>query len=107
MATGRLGAVNLTAATDTLLYTVPAGTFTVATVSIVNRSNSAITVRVGVSTSTTIIGVTDYIEYETEIMPKGVLERTGLVIDAGKSILVRSSTANVTAMAFGIETPTS
>lgn len=107
MATGRLGAVDLTAAVDTLLYTVPVGTFTVATVSIVNRSNSAITVRVGVSTSTTTIGVTDFIEYETELMPKGVLERTGLVLDAGKSLLVRSSTANVTAMAFGIETPTS
>jgi hypothetical protein len=107
MATGRLGAVDLTAATDTLLYTVPAGTFTVATVSIVNRSNSAITVRVGVSTSATTIGVTDFIEYETELMPKGVLERTGLVLDAAKSLLVRSSTANVTAMAFGIETPTS
>lgn len=107
MATGRLGAVDLTAATDTLLYTVPAGTFTVASVSIVNRSNAAVTLRVGISTSTTTMSTTDFIEFETELLPKGVLERTGLVMDAGKSLLVRSSTANVTAMAFGIETPTS
>lgn len=107
MATGRLGAVDLTAATDTLLYTVPAGTFTVASVSIVNRSNAAVTLRVGISNSTTTMSTTDFIEFETELLPKGVLERTGLVMDAGKSLLVRSSTANVTAMAFGIETPTS
>jgi len=108
MATGRLGAVDLTTpATDTLLYTVPAGTFTVATVSIVNRSNAAVTVRMAISTSTTTMGASEYIEYEAEILAKGVLERTGLVLDAGKSILVRASTANVTAVAFGIETSTS
>ena len=108
MATGKLGGVDLTsAATDTLLYTTPTGYFTVATVSIVNRTNSAMTIRMGVSTSTSTMSNTDYLEYETEILPKGVLERTGLVLDAGKSILVRSSAVGATAIAFGIETSTS
>jgi len=44
MATGRLGAADLSAATNTTLYTVPATTFTVATVSLCNRSSSAVTV---------------------------------------------------------------
>lgn len=107
MATGRLRALDIpAAATDTLLYTAPAGYFTMATISVCNRSNSAVSVRIGISTSTTAIGNNEYIEYETEILSHGVLERTGLVINPGNSILVRSSAVLVSFVAYGIETST-
>ena len=105
MATGRLGTANLAAATNTTVYTVPGTTFAVVTVSICNRTNTAITCRVALSTTTTP-AADEWIEYDTEILPKGVLERTGLVMQASLNLVVWSSNALVTAVAMGIETPT-
>jgi hypothetical protein len=108
MATGRLGAIDLpTAATDTLLYTAPAGNFTVATVSICNRTNTDATVRLAISSSTTTIAAAEFLEYECDLLPHGVLERTGLVLQAGFSILFRGSITGINAVAYGIETSTS
>jgi len=105
MASGRLGAVDLSAAQDTVLYTCPTEKFTVASVSFCNRGNAAITVRLAIAGGT-VPANAEYLEYECEILPKGVLERTGIILDAGKSLIVRASAANVSAIAFGIETST-
>lgn len=107
MATGRLGTANFTTSGWSALpvYTVPSTTFAVVTLSICNRSNSAITVRVALSIGTTAL-IDEYIEYDTEILPKGVLERTGLVMQTGLNLLVYSSAGAVNAVAVGIETPT-
>ena len=105
MASGRLGKADLTAATLTTVYTTPVDTFTVATVSFCNRGNQAVTVRLAVADAATPDN-SEYVEYETEILSHGVLERTGLVLNAGQLLVAHSSGANVSVVVMGIETST-
>jgi hypothetical protein len=104
MASGILGTpADLAAGTYTTLYTVPASTFAVASVSIVNRSNTALTVRLAVAAASTPTNA-EFIEYDSTLAPKAILERTGIVMQAGKLLVVYSSAVNCNAVVFGIET---
>jgi hypothetical protein len=105
MATGRLGVQDLTADTDTTVYTVPVGTYAIANVSITNRNQTSITLRLAMATTSTP-NPEEFIEYETVIIPNGVFERTGLVMQGGLNIVARTNQSNVGVTVYGIETST-
>ena len=106
MATGRLGAQDISSTgSDTVCYTVPVNTFSVVNVSIVNRNSTTVTVNLSLAAGNTALS-NEYLEYQTQLLPNGVLERTGIVMDAGKNILVKPSSTGCTVVVFGIETST-
>jgi hypothetical protein len=108
MASGILGTpTDLSAGSYATVYTVPASTFAVASISIVNRSNTTLTVRLAVTTQVSGTPTNaEFIEYDSSIAPKGILERTGMVLEAGRKLVVYSSAVNCNAVVFGIETAT-
>ena len=109
MATGRLAAVAIPATTNTTVYTVPLNFYTVCNITLVNRNTSAINVRVAMSTATgspPTPNAEEWIEYDTIIIPNGVFERTGLVLNAGLNLIVYSTSATVGCTVYGIETST-
>jgi hypothetical protein len=108
MPTGRLGTANITSTSATTAYTVPVATFSVVSVNIVNRSSSApALIRLAVSSSATP-GADEWIEFDSSLVSNGVLERTGIVMDAGKLIVVQTTTSTPTlsVVVYGIETST-
>jgi|TARA_B110000495_G_scaffold183374_1_gene179596 hypothetical protein len=103
MASGRLGANDVAAATYTTVYTCPASTFAVVSINFLNRGNSSCFVRLAVADASTPTAG-EFMEYDTELTAKSVLERTGLVLSAGQLLVVYSNAVNVSAVTFGIET---
>ena len=116
MSTGILATGTPGATTATTAYVVPTTTYTVCNVSFTNTGTTSATIRLYVGTSLGTAGsptgslvASEAIEYDTVVAPKGVFERTGLVLSStsgAKYITVYASTASVNVNIYGIETST-
>ena len=93
MASGVQGKVDVSSAnTWTQIVAATAGV-KVVTLNIVNRQSSATTVRVALRDAAGNVTDADCIEYDVALVANGVLERTGIVLDANNGLHVYASAA--------------
>jgi hypothetical protein len=102
MASGLLGFNDLTAATNTTVYTVPANTTSSFSVNFTNRSNAVAVIRLAICTTSTPAN-SEYIFLDYSLAGGTSLERTGLVAQAAKLIVAYSSTSGVSVQVYGYE----
>lgn len=99
---GILGTHDLTGGVAQSIYACDTDQFTTANISLCNRHNETVKVTLAITDAENVFDDARYIEYETSLLPKGVLERTAVVVPAGKFLTVLSSHNRVSAVAWGI-----
>ena len=101
MASGTLGQANLTAATNTTVYTAGATPSTF-NVSFTNTTGIPVAVNLSISAAATPVAG-EYLEYGTIIPGNSVLERGGLVASSGKLVVAYATNAGVSVNVYGYE----
>jgi len=99
MASGLLGKADLTANTDTTIYTCPASAVTTANINLVNTAASATQIKLSIGTNPP--SNEDFIEYNTSIPANGVLERSGIVMSENEILVAKASGSGIVVRAFG------
>ena len=71
-------------------------------ISVANTTTGTITARVAIATTPTPTS-NEFIEYDTVIVGNGVLERGGIVAQAGESVVVYNAVAGLNFSVYGFE----
>lgn len=107
MADGRLGAVDVSAATVTIIFTSAANKVTTCNIGLCNRdSANTPKVRLGVMDSDNIADIANedwYLEYDTDLLYGIPIGHSMVVVAAGHSVVVYSDLANISAGSHGFE----
>ena len=104
MAIGYLGKTKLAASTNTAVYSVPAGKFTTANVAMCNIGDASAKIRLAiVDGAAAALAEEDYIEYGVDIPAGGVLERTGLTLSAGETVVAWADKNTIVVRVHGYE----
>lgn len=96
-----LGAADLSADTDTLVYTAPSGKKASVNVSFCARTQAA-DIRLAVTSGGTPANA-DWVEYDVTLQQGGVLERTQIWMNANERLYARASAAGVSVVVYGPE----
>lgn len=101
---GKLGAADLLAATNTEIYICPTGRVVTANVNMCNRNTTTTTIRLAITDNgISSLSDADYFEYDLELCGSGVLERSGLVLSSGQSLVAYSTNVDVSVQVWGWE----
>jgi hypothetical protein len=105
MANGVLGARSLLAGISQDIYVNNYSDLAMVTINVCNQNHIPVKVSVALSTLGQA-GITnaEWLEYDAEVLGKGVLARTGIAVTPGQFVVVKSNEGNVSAQIWGIET---
>jgi hypothetical protein len=97
-----LGKADLSATTNTSVYTVGSGKEALVNVNVCNRNSSAVTVRLANADGGTPSN-DEYIEYDYSLAANESFQRTGIHLQAAQIIVAYSSATNVSVVVDGLE----
>jgi len=105
MASRRFGATIVSPGTDAIIMSGQAGYDSTVVVNIANQGTAATNVFVAYMDSTDLndLSTEDYLVYNKQLGPGNSLEFKGIAVEAGHSIVVRTDTHPVSAIAYGFE----
>lgn len=100
--TGTVGSWDLYEGIPQAVYVCNKTNASVINLNVCNRGNEATLISVAISNSATAPTNAQWVEYQSSLMAKGTLERTGILINPGQYLIVKSSKRYVNAVAWGI-----
>ena len=103
MASGVYGKTDVAATTWTEVVAAPASGIKVVTLSVANRTGSAIAISVALRDAAGNVTDADHLESGVSLPANGVLERTGIVLDTSNGLHVYAGATGITAVAYGMD----
>lgn len=107
MGAKRFGAALVTPAVNTLVMTASVGTDSVVVLHVANQGSLATKINVAYMPGNVVSAISneDYIVFNKEVAAGDFLQVKGIAVEAGYSIVVSSDVSTVSAVAYGMESP--
>ena len=101
---GRLGAQSLIANVPQSVAQCPTDDFSSVIISVCNRNNTTAKITLALTqVESDMSTATDgFLEYEIDLAPKGVLERTSIILPAGRYVTAQSNVDRVSVVVWGV-----
>ena len=99
---GILGSRSLLAGVTQSIYVCNTTNYSTVTLNIVNKSNNIMSVKAAITAQSNLFLDTEWLEFKVDLLPKGVLERTGICVTSGQYITIQTS-EDCCAVCWGVE----